>query len=422
MNHKDNEIVGYSAYHLEHQFYNIDSLGCYIAESPEKIHAVIEKFGKDPADYRIDAVTFDDIANDLGETYGDYALKPVILKRFLFRNDFIIDVMPFFLPGATPDPDIISAVIDKIPQPEISQDMTIPVILNNFRLFNETYQRKSVDAAIYFKEEITPHLINILEGVIDDPYKYMSEDSLFDHNYALMLLGHFKEPSAHRVILDLLRLKGEMLDILFGEIITENLPAILVNTCGGSIDLIKSFILDKDLYVYCRAAACQALAYATVYGYVDREDVVAFFGSLFTGGEAVFGSDFWSFLTCTVCEMHPGELLDTIKLGYDRGLINSGVITYENVKNDAKADKEQCLNRLIVSVFKNGLSNIHYVMSEWGCFVDDDDDISETSKGILKDPYPGDLAYLPGNSDRKLKKEKKKKRKQTKASKKKNRR
>lgn len=46
-------------------------------------------------------------------------------------------------------------------------------------------------------------LINILENVIADPYKYSKDGNLFDHVYAFILLGHFKETRAHQVIVDL---------------------------------------------------------------------------------------------------------------------------------------------------------------------------------------------------------------------------
>ena len=76
----------------------------------------------------------------------------------------------------------------------------ITEILETFKIFDGNYKREQVDAAIELKEEITPHLIEILENVRADPDPYIQNENLFDHIYALMLLGHFRESKAHNVI------------------------------------------------------------------------------------------------------------------------------------------------------------------------------------------------------------------------------
>ncbi len=45
----------------------------------------------------------------------------------------------------------------------------ITEILEVIKLFDGNYKREQVDAAIEHKEEITPHLIEILENALADP-------------------------------------------------------------------------------------------------------------------------------------------------------------------------------------------------------------------------------------------------------------
>ncbi|RJP85577.1 MAG: DUF1186 domain-containing protein [Desulfobacteraceae bacterium] len=66
-----------------------------------------------------------------------------------------------------------------------------------------------------------PRLIEILENVLADPEKYAEDEILYDHIYAVMLLGHFKEPNAHKVIIGLFSLPGNMPSKLFGDITTQ---------------------------------------------------------------------------------------------------------------------------------------------------------------------------------------------------------
>ena len=95
---------------------------------------------------------------------------------------------------------------------------------------------------------LKPFLIEILENVLTDPGQYIENDGRYDHIYALMLLGHFKESKAHNVIVDLFSLPDKIPDELFGDLTTTDLPTLLLRTCGGSIERIKSLATNKNEY------------------------------------------------------------------------------------------------------------------------------------------------------------------------------
>jgi len=226
----------------------------------------------------------------------------------------------------------------------------ISEILNGIKIFDGIYKKELVDAAIELQEEITPSLIDILNRVLSDPNRYLESETYYDHIYALMLLGHFKEHKAHKIIVDLFSLPDDIPHELFGDITTSDLPVILLNTCGGSMDLIKSMALNKKANDYCRISALHAMAYAVVKGIVSREDVLDFYSSLFTGNETVIDSDFWGLLGNLVCDLYPEELMDTIKKAYEDGLIFPGTIQYEEVEDALRDGKEKCLNRLRIDL------------------------------------------------------------------------
>jgi hypothetical protein len=130
------------------------------------------------------------------------------------------------------------------------------------------------------------------------------------------------------VIVDLASLPPEIPHDLFGDSITERLAAILFETCGGSIERIKELLLNQKADEYCRSAASRALVYAAVEGTVPREDVLALFGSLFTGNEADPGSDFWAFVASSVCDLYPEELMEAIQKAFEDRLISGWIIDY----------------------------------------------------------------------------------------------
>ena len=202
------------------------------------------------------------------------------------------------------------------------------------RIYDGEYKREQIDAAIRLKDDIIPHLIGILEKVLAEPKKFAEDENLNDQIYAVMLLGHFKESKAHRVIVDLFSLPDDLTYQIFGDLTTSDLPVILLRTCGGSVDSIKSLILNKEGDDYCRVSACQALAYAVIEGYDSRESVIGFFGTLFTGKEADEISDFWGLLANIVCDLYPEEIMDVIKQAYVDELILPGMIQYSYFKKE----------------------------------------------------------------------------------------
>jgi hypothetical protein len=158
-----------------------------------------------------------------------------------------------------------------------------------------------------------------------------------------MLLGHFRESKAHNVIVDLFSLPDDMSYKLYGDLLSGDLPTILVRTCDRHIDLIKSMVLNKNIYGFSRIAAANAMAYAVVDGIVTRGEVLSFFETLFTGNEADEMPDFWSILATCVYYLYPEEIMDTIKKAYDDGLIFSGAIGYGEFEEMLEAGEEKCL-------------------------------------------------------------------------------
>ncbi len=235
-----------------------------------------------------------------------------------------------------------------------------------------------------------------------------------------MLLGHFKETRAHKLIVDIFSLPPDLPSQLFGDITTEDLPMILLNTCYGSVELIKSLIVNKEAYDFCRASSAEALAYAVLEGYVSRVETLTFLASLFTGAEAKKGSAFWGLLASTACDLYPAEIMDTIRKGYNDNIIDATLINLDDFERHMKQGKEKCLDSLKKNLEAKNLKDIHQTISWWANFKNKSEETS-------KPKFPSFLPDIPTSTktDHKAQKKKsqakKNKKKQFKASKKKNR-
>ena len=294
---------------------------------------------------------------------------------------------------------------------EESIEAGIERILNAFVPADGVYKKEEIDEAIALKDRIIPRLLGILKDVLHNPDKYKGEadEIRFDHIYALLLLGHFRETAAHPLIIDIFSFPKDISYDLYGDIGTSDLPQLLLRTCGGSLDLIRSMALNREVDDYCRVSALQAMAYASVEGFISVEDVQAFFGSLFTGDEADEDSDFWGLLACTINDLHPAENINILRKAFEDGLIFPGMIGLEEIEETFNKKREECIDALKSEMERGSFDDIHGRMSWWACFHEDEE----------RDDRSG--AFLPAHQNTKIKKVKKKKRKQAKASKRKNR-
>ena len=264
--------------------------------------------------------------------------------------------------------------------------MEINDLLKSLETYDKKYKRFEIDEALIKREEITPHLISVLEKVLQDPEKYADRDSdYWGHIYAFMLLGHFCETKAHDVIVDLFSLPNDLPSALFGDSVTVDLPIVLLRTCGGNTERIRDLILNKSAYDYCRGSALQALSYTLIEGYITREEILSFYRKLFSEEEASPGLAFHDILATCIYDIYPEELMETIEKGYEEGLINSGYVGYEEFTEVLKEGKEKCIESLRAKIKERQIDNIHDSMSWWACFEQPEKSLpGSTSINLLK--------------------------------------
>ena len=284
--------------------------------------------------------------------------------------------------------------------------MHIKEIIDSLKLFDRTYKDNEIEEALARKDEIIPYLIEILEEVLSYPEKYKEDENCFGHIYSLMLLGHFKENRAHKIIVDLFSLPNDLPSQLFGDTVTEDLHVVLLNTCGGTFQEIKRLALNQEAYEYCRGSALKAIAYGVVSGILAREDAILFYKELLENRKRAPHSHFYDALACCILDLYPEELIELIKQSYEDGYINPGYVGFESFEEALNEGKEKCLERLSDELEERSLENLHQHMSWWACF---------------KHESSGNLICSEKGSKKQGKKQKKNKTRIIKASKRKNR-
>jgi len=126
------------------------------------------------------------------------------------------------------------------------------------------YPRETIGQALQYEKDLTPHLIGMLENLLSDYKSFMKRERFFGHNFAMNLLAHFGNKDAHEVIVKIMALPRDVLDELFGDMITEDFPRILYQTCGGRYEKIKELVLNKKADEFVRGSAMKALVFGVL--------------------------------------------------------------------------------------------------------------------------------------------------------------
>jgi len=411
---KNSEItVGYSALRIFDDCYEYNENACYVAGTSDSLKEFLLNAMLPVNDYEITPVLVSDLINDFGCSSGEYALELEALSRFekvaeAFNIAYTVTPYEDSL-GQQPNLFIVDINTSKQEIPESSAIRKLFETLKDLERYDSTYKHEAVDAAIGLKDEITPALIDVLEKIIISPDEYASRENYFGHIYAVMLLGHFREVRSHTAIVDLFSLPENILEGLFGDLVFEDLPPILLRTCGGSFDEIESLALNNAAWDRSRYAALKSMVLGVLEGVLDRDETLAFFSSLFTGEEADYPSDFWNYLAKCVYDLYPEELMESIKKAYAEDLIDSGMIGIQDFEFALEQKKEEFIEERRLEEQHKSMDDIHGRMSWWASF-DQEMDVPRISSSP--------------NPKRKVKFQKKKKsrKKMKKASKKKNRR
>ena len=219
-----------------------------------------------------------------------------------------------------------------------------------------------------------------------DPESFASDGDRMDHIYAMYLLAQFREVRAYPLLVKIFSAPGEMAFDLAGDVVTDDLGRILASVSDGDIGGMTSLVENEQANEYVRSAALDGLLTLVVCGRRSRDEVMAYFRSLFHTLERT-PSMAWDGLAAACADLCPVEAAEELRQAYDEGLINPGFIAWKEIKEELakgpQATLEQVKDRYTL------IENVVEEMKWWPCFHEDeegfeDDDASLSS--LLTDP------------------------------------
>jgi hypothetical protein len=191
--------------------------------------------------------------------------------------------------------------------------------------------------------DLTPALLEELETLHRQSVTYLDAGSWLVPVFALFFLAESREKAAYPILIRLLRLSDEELDILFSDMITEDMGRILASVFDGNEEPLRNLIEDPEVPEFVRSA-CGLEAYACLLnnGILSLETVSAYFTELMRGRLKDDNQVVWSSLASLCGDLGLAHLIPDIKAAYQDGRCDPQ-FDYEDsvVENAAKGGNDR---------------------------------------------------------------------------------
>jgi hypothetical protein len=246
--------------------------------------------------------------------------------------------------------------------------MDLKEILSHLERNEGYFPRAAVQEAIDHRDEVVPALLGILEDVARDLRAFASDGDRFIHIYAMYLLAQFRETRAYPLLVQIFSAPGEMPFDLAGDLVTQDLGRILASVSDGDMGGITSLVENEQANGYVRSAAMDGLVTLVVCGKRSREEVMAYFSSLFHK-LARRQSQAWNGLVSACADLCPVEVVEEIRQAYEDGLVEPGYIGWKDIERALALGKEAAIAGL--KDHRQMITDVGEEMGWWACFRED---------------------------------------------------
>jgi hypothetical protein len=222
------------------------------------------------------------------------------------------------------------------------RELSVEEMMEIFSYDDQVFPGHALRQAVEKKDEITPHLLKVLERAADAPEDVLeAEDD--SYIYAMFLLAQFREKRAYPLIIKLASHPPDLVDDLLGDIPTEDLANVLASVSTGDTGLIARLAENREAEEFARAAAIRSWLALVVSGDRSREEAMAYYKGLFEGGLEDRNEVVWSELVDAANDLYPEEVYDHIKKAYDDGLVDEYIVDPEWVDEQIDLGKDAVL-------------------------------------------------------------------------------
>lgn len=148
------------------------------------------------------------------------------------------------------------------------------------------------------------------------------------------LLGFWKERRAYRLLARLLRLSPERLHSVLGDAVPVTSHRVMMNVFDGDPEPLYEIILDPKADGIVRSRMLETLAILTFQDKIPREETTAFLRDCFSNLQPQTACVAWVGWQSAISMLGLSEIKLLVKQAFERGSIDSSVVTYKHFNDD----------------------------------------------------------------------------------------
>lgn len=142
--------------------------------------------------------------------------------------------------------------------------------------FSKPFPSQAIAFANEHRDELAPHLVEVLACVAADPSIVIDDPDYILHEYAMHLLAAWGDTRAYAPLIALGHLDEDTLDAVLGDSVTETFDRCLASVCDGNLAPLKALFEDIQASFWARNAALDAMVVRVLEGDDSRDALVQY--------------------------------------------------------------------------------------------------------------------------------------------------
>jgi yecA family protein len=128
-----------------------------------------------------------------------------------------------------------------------------------FEFFSRPFPSEAVALAERHREVVAPWLVQVLDQVARDPSQALQDDYVL-HDFAMVLLGHWRDTRAYKPLVALARLPYDTVEAILGDLLFETYTRAVASVCDGDLAPLIAIVEDDAAHTWVRTAMIEAWA------------------------------------------------------------------------------------------------------------------------------------------------------------------
>jgi hypothetical protein len=233
--------------------------------------------------------------------------------------------------------------------------------------------KEALRAAESHRRLLVPRFIQIIEDHIALPPSERPEKTpLF---FIFHLLGEWRQESAYRPLLRLLRLPEPEIGKILGDAITTTSNRVVASVFDGDPQPIFDAILDAHADEFVRSRMCEALSYLGLAGQIERRRSCNFLRDCFANLSPQGPCYVWVGWQIAIARLGLAELSSIVEMAFKRGYVDSWWTRFEHFQKElAQAGTDHGRARWLADNELTPFGDTLEELSHWAGFREKDQD------------------------------------------------